>query len=135
MIRFNLALITCLAFLPGCSQNSATLTAEEANTKGLVGGEIALSPSFPGWSSTAMILKNEQPFCTGTLIAPRLILTAGHCMAKSVNTELEVVFPSALHERYFVIASSELLINIRNSLKLLINIRNSYPPLLSAGES
>jgi secreted trypsin-like serine protease len=47
---------------------------------GVVGGE----PAAPGaWPDAVAILYDGVPGCTGTLVAPDLVLTAGHCAAEA----------------------------------------------------
>ena len=41
----------------------------------IVGGEIVTNP--PSW--IVQIYKDNSPFCTGTLVYPQWVLSAGHC--------------------------------------------------------
>ena len=48
----------------------------------VVGG----SPTSPGdWPDTAGIIGNNQVFCTGVLIAPQVVVTAGHCIDNTIQ--------------------------------------------------
>lgn len=56
---------------------AAATPAAASPTAPVVGGD----PSRPGrWNDAAVILYGDIPGCTGTLIAPDLVLTAGHCI-------------------------------------------------------
>ncbi len=39
------------------------------------------------WPETAALMDAGEPFCTGTLIAPEVVLTAGHCLEDGVLPE------------------------------------------------
>jgi uncharacterized protein (TIGR03382 family) len=78
-----------LTFLPGAvtAENNGTPqpvvphdTAEE-----VIGGTDA---PLGKWPDTAAVLFNGQQACTGTLIAPTVALTAGHCNDSSLNSIL-----------------------------------------------
>lgn len=43
------------------------------------------------WPDAALLLENGPPLCTGTLIAPTVVLTAGHCLEAQGLCALEVV--------------------------------------------
>jgi Trypsin len=71
------------------------------------------SPSAPLASSTAAILGTQRPatiypeavtvrvnnsfadFCTGVIVAPRVVLTAAHCMVFNPNSTWTIVAPFA----------------------------------------
>ena len=56
---------------------AAATPASASPTAPVVGGD----PSRPGrWNDAAVVLYGDVPGCTGTLIAPDLVLTAGHCI-------------------------------------------------------
>lgn len=38
------------------------------------------------WPDAALLLENGQPICTGTLIAPSVVLTAGHCLEGAITS-------------------------------------------------
>jgi secreted trypsin-like serine protease len=43
----------------------------------VVGGQ----PAPPGkWPDVAAVMDGDEAFCTGTLVAPRVVITAGHCI-------------------------------------------------------
>jgi len=43
----------------------------------------------PGeWPDTAALVDSWGPFCTGTLIAPQVVLTAGHCLTEGAPTHV-----------------------------------------------
>ena len=53
-------------------------TSALADGTGLVGMQTA--DEAKGWQAVGRIVLGDSGFCTGTLIAPQLVLTAGHCL-------------------------------------------------------
>jgi secreted trypsin-like serine protease len=69
--------MTSLLLLIGGSLLASAGTASAA-VPSIVGGSSAIS----GWGFTAYVTNTELGFsCSGTVVAPRLVLTAGHCAA------------------------------------------------------
>jgi len=60
---------------------AATAGAAPSATASIVGGSTALSEEWP-WAAFILAAdkKGEGFSCSGTVIAPNLILTAGHCV-------------------------------------------------------
>src|SRR5512143_2428833 len=61
-------------------QGGAPLPASSATNPHVIGGQNAMAGK---WPDVAAILFPEpggdEPLCTGTLVAPTVVLTAGHC--------------------------------------------------------
>lgn len=51
----------------------------DASQTSVVGPDIRKAEAGE-WESTVAIYRQGRPLCTGTLVAPRLVLTAGHCL-------------------------------------------------------
>ncbi len=49
----------------------------------IVEGEVTTE-----WPATAALMDGSEPFCTGTLIEPNIVLTAGHCLEEGAPTEI-----------------------------------------------
>lgn len=69
------ATVTALAAaaVPACAELDEPVAVERSE---VVGGQNAPAGK---WPDVAAILAQGQQFCTGTLIAPTVVLTAGHC--------------------------------------------------------
>ncbi|MEH7828254.1 trypsin-like serine peptidase [Gemmobacter denitrificans] len=67
MKRLSLALALILAALP--------LRADDARLRSLMTGDDSR-----GWDAVGRLNLGRKGFCTGALIAPDLVLTAGHCL-------------------------------------------------------
>lgn len=81
--------VALLVVLSGCSV-SAT---DEVDTSGIeVTGNVRQemvngTVSHTGQDATVMLVEGGQPACTGTLIAPNLVLTARHCVAQPTGDQ------------------------------------------------
>jgi secreted trypsin-like serine protease len=72
------ALLLGLLALPGLATAAAAGSSAQAS---IIGGDVAAIADFPSLTYiAAQTGKNEGFACTGTVIAPRVILTAAHCV-------------------------------------------------------
>ena len=96
-----IALVSTLVLLSACTQNSAS-GSPEANSDQLsgniVGGTVSKDAFQKANGIVALIITSEEGegLCTGTLIAPQLVLTAAHCLdsSRSAIKSIAVVFAS-----------------------------------------
>jgi Trypsin len=68
-----LALLAIVALITGCGGGSPSIQAH------VFGGATASYEAFPSLAYVFDLRGNEAGQCTGTVVAPSLILTAGHC--------------------------------------------------------
>jgi MYXO-CTERM domain-containing protein len=80
----------------------ASLLAGSPDHPGIVGGE----PVEPGaWP--AVVAVNTTKLCTGTLVAPDLILTAAHCFSPAPTGSVSIDFGDSSDDPDFTLTSNE----------------------------
>lgn len=77
----KLSLIGLIALLAGCAAEQGAEDPEEdtsSTESEIVGGSLTSSYAAVG----ALTTSSGFPFCTGTVVAPRVVVTAAHCLAE-----------------------------------------------------
>ena len=79
----SLGCVVCALVLPGCLDGiPAEVSTDESEILG--GADVPTGK----WQDAAAIRTNNNWYCTGTLIAPNVVLTAGHCADDLPNNVL-----------------------------------------------
>jgi secreted trypsin-like serine protease len=95
MIYRGLALIASFSLLAACSQQPSVSIQTHDSNVGVVGGDEVVPSSNVGRSTVAVYDGKVGAICTGTLVAPTLVLTAAHCVSSDIS-KLVVVFAPKL---------------------------------------
>lgn len=78
-MRAPLALVAVAALLvPACAAPEETPESVAQTRQQIVGGTVSTAQ----WDATVQLSQNGQFSCSGTLIAPNLVLTARHCVSQ-----------------------------------------------------
>ena len=79
VMRAAPVVLACSLAATGCD---ATLPVSSASAP-VTGGTDALPGKWPDVAAVMFPIDGEAPLCTGTLVAPTIVLTAGHCADRS----------------------------------------------------
>jgi secreted trypsin-like serine protease len=77
--RLGFVGVAIVATLGGCAADAMTETSEDemgSTSSSIVGGTT--TSAFP---AVGALTRSGSPFCTGTVVAPRVVVTAAHCLA------------------------------------------------------
>jgi hypothetical protein len=116
-IKMKVLLSGLLLTLAACAPKQA-IVSNTSQTNAIIGGSEVEANDTITTSTVAIYAQNSQSnkayLCTGTLVSPQLVVTAGHCAPTDDATQMVVVFglklsknspmlpivASALHPRY-----------------------------------
>lgn len=74
----SLAVAAALFLAFGCSDSAAAHVAIVQDLRPILGGERASIDEYP--ATVAITDVAGEPFCTGTMLSPKLVVTAAHCL-------------------------------------------------------
>jgi secreted trypsin-like serine protease len=95
------AVLTLVAV--SCGSNNKQPPHVETRTERIVGGE-----TFAGLPAVGALVYNGRHHCTGTLIGPRKVLTAGHCVSGYSASRMRFVLGESIFSPSAVLAVSRL---------------------------
>jgi len=84
--KSTLPIIMISIVLVSCGQSDR----EQTSDLQIVNGERVLATDPIVKSTVALVLPSGDQFCTGTIIAPTLVVTAAHCLKDYTETSLYV---------------------------------------------
>ena len=108
--KFKLLFLLTIIALSGCGK----VPASTSDTK-IVGGTKVTTTDPIIKSTVALVMPDGFQFCTGSLIAPRVVVTASHCLADYTETKLYVAFGPTAKPGYFATA------RLRTATRLVVN--------------
>ncbi len=91
----RLLLAGCWALEAGCGDPALDGKWHEADESAMINGSPPLNPRDKAVGALIVVDQasgSVMPFCSGTLIAPRLILTAGHCLVPEFDLTNGMLF-------------------------------------------
>ena len=97
MLKNISALLAVAALLnfTACQKNVSAVYDVTADTAKILGGEVVQPSDIVANSTVALKYvegNNAYPMCTGTLIAPNLVLTASHCLRGQNKSNIRIGF-------------------------------------------
>lgn len=93
--------LVAAALLTGCGPQASPETSEDVSETLIVGGTQVAATDAIVKSTVALVTPDGQPFCTGSLISKRVVMTASHCIEGYSEPALYVAFGTVAKNGYF----------------------------------